>query len=426
MPAAPDGSKNGSSSNAAFPSHYAITDLGADAAPAALQSSSVHMFGARRFALRPCVVALSFLVAFAFGRASAANQGALFPAGVTRNLNAAIVRIARQNNLPSVAVGVRVPGLGEYRFVTGYSNLRTHQARQFAQPFRIASITKAFTAAAVLQLIDSGKLRKTDVMARWFPDFPNARLITVDDLLRMRSGIAAPNDDEVLAEVYDQPLAPAPTLAQMMATSAKLRAQFIKPNTQGRYTDLNYNILGGIAQKVTGHDIGDLITTNIIRKLALRDTSYPAGANLPGGLRGYGWNPRTHRFDDKTAFNPALAGAAGAMISSIADLQTYIRALCRGGLFTAQTQRAMLDGQTLEGTHTRYGEGIISDGRICGHSGTVNGFNTDLYYVENADAAIVISVNRLDKNNKPQTTPVLAKVLTTVQTQLVGNNAARP
>ena len=372
-----------------------------------------------------CIFAACLLAPQASVHGAVPNPNELFSRGVERRLNAAIVQIASRNNLPSVAVGVRVPGRGEYRFVTGYADLRTHARRQFEEPFRIASITKAFTAAAVLQLIDRGQLRKSDVMAKWFPGFPNARLITVDDLLRMRSGIAAPNDDQVLAAVYDRPLAQAPTLAQMIATSAKLGADFKKPNTQGRYTDLNYYILGGIVQRATGRGIGDVITANIIRRLSLHETSYPVGSALPGGLHGYGWNPRTHRFDDKTAFNPALAGAAGAMISSIPDLQTYIRVLCRGGLLSARTQRAMLQGQPLEGTGTRYGEGVISDGGICGHSGTVNGFNTDLYYVEKADAAIVVSVNRLDKDNKPQTTPVLAEVLKTVQTQLLRNNLSQ-
>jgi D-alanyl-D-alanine carboxypeptidase len=333
-------------------------------------------------------------------------------------LDAEIVAIVRQRNLPSAAVGVRVPGRCEYRFVAGYANLQSRSKRAFTQPFRIASVTKAFTAAAVLRLVDSGRLRKSDPLAKWYPGFPNARRITVDDLLRMRSGIAAPDDDQVLASVYDRPLQPAPSLEQMMAVSAQMRSSFKPPNTEGRYTDLNYYILGGIVQKVTGSSIGAVITRTIVQPLHLQETSYPASAALPGGLHGYGWNPRTRRFDDKTAFNPPLAGAAGAMISSIGDLQTYIRTLCAGGLFKPATQRAMLSGQTLAGTQTRYGEGVISNPGICGHSGTINGFNTDVYYLEKLDAAVVISVNRLDKDNKPQTTPILQAVLNAIQTQL--------
>jgi D-alanyl-D-alanine carboxypeptidase len=362
--------------------------------------------------LLACSTLLGVPAAAATSRATqpgVATKG-VFSEAETVRLETAIRKIVRDKNLPSAAVGVHIPGRRDFTFVTGYANLRTRAPRRFSQPFRIASITKAFTAAALLQLVDRKRLRKTDTLARWYPRFPNAAKITVDDLLRMRSGIAAPNDDEVLAAVYDDPLQKAPTLAQLMAQSAALRSRFKEPNTEGAYTDLNYFILGGIMRRVTGSEAGTLITTGIIDKLGLTETSYPTGVDLPGGLHGYGWNARTKRFDDKTAFNPPLAGTAGAMISSVGDLQTYIRVLCRGGLFTPGTQRAMLRGQALAGSTTRYGEGVITNPGICGHSGTINGFNTDLYYFEKLDAAVVVSVNRLDKDNKPQTTPILTLV----------------
>ena len=95
--------------------------------------------------------------------------------------------------------------------------LRTRAPRRFAQPFRIASITKTFVATAVLQLADRGQLQKTDLLEKWFPDFPNSSKITVDDLLRMRSGIAAQSDEEINDAIYDHPTISAPTLAQQMA-----------------------------------------------------------------------------------------------------------------------------------------------------------------------------------------------------------------
>jgi D-alanyl-D-alanine carboxypeptidase len=126
---------------------------------------------------------------------------------------------------------VSSPGKGEYAFVEGYSNLEAHLARTLEPPFRIASITKPFAATAVLILVDRGLLSKTDHIAKWYPQFPNANQITVDDLLRMRSGIPAPNDDEVLAQVYDAPLKAAPSLADNLASIARLKSDF-KPRIQ--------------------------------------------------------------------------------------------------------------------------------------------------------------------------------------------------
>jgi D-alanyl-D-alanine carboxypeptidase len=116
------------------------------------------------------------------------------------------------------------------------------------------------------------------------------------------------------------------------------------------------------------------------------------------------------RFDDKTLFNPPLAGAAGAVISSFADLRTFSRALCRGGLLKPETQLERLTGQPLVGTDAVYGEGVALGYGFCGHSGTINGFSTDMYYVAKLDASLVISVNRLDRDNKSQSTAILGVV----------------
>lgn len=118
---------------------------------------------------------------------AATRSNDLFAAAVARNLDRAIGNIVKQNNLPSVAVGVFVPGKGRYTFVEGFANLETRTARTLDQTFRIASITKTFAATAVLILVDRGLLQKTDKIAKWYPDFPNADRITIDDLLRMRS-----------------------------------------------------------------------------------------------------------------------------------------------------------------------------------------------------------------------------------------------
>lgn len=350
--------------------------------------------------------------------ASAQNARELFAPDVTRKLDAQLESIMKENNLPSVEVEIRVPGKGRYSFVRGLADIAADISRKRNEPFRIASITKPFAATAILVLVDRGILRKTDTISMWYPDFPNADIITIDDLLRMRSGIPAPNDDEVLARVYDHPLAPAPPFDEEMDSYEKLRSDFKPPNTIGVYTDFNYDILAAIVQRATGEDIGSLITETVIEPLHLSHTSYPTDTGVPGKLHGYGWNPSTEQFDDKTLLNPALAGAAGAVISNAEDLLTFSRALCTGKLLSPATFRAQMDGEPLQGTNALYGEGVALGSGVCGHSGTINGYSSDMYYFTQLDASLVINVNRLDRNNKSQSEPILGIVSKVILSEL--------
>jgi D-alanyl-D-alanine carboxypeptidase len=152
----------------------------------------------------------------------------------------------------------------------------------------------------------------------------------------------------------------------------------------------------------------ELMATYIIRRLHLRHTSYPTtDDSLPGGLHGYGLDPQTGTLVDKTLFNPALAGPAGAMISTVADLTRFVRVLCVGGLLTPETQAERMQGQPLQGTATEYGEGVITGPKVCGHSGTIPGFSTDMYYFPDIDATVVINVARLDRDDHSRSSPVL-------------------
>jgi CubicO group peptidase (beta-lactamase class C family) len=350
--------------------------------------------------------------------ASAEALKPLFAPGVTRKLDAQLESMMKENNLPSVEVDVLVPGKGRYSFVRGTADIAAGIPRKRNEPFRIASITKPFAATAILVLVDQGRLCKTDTISKWYPDFPNADKITIDDLLRMRSGIPAPNDDEVLARVYDHPLAPAPPFDEEMASYEALRKKFVTPNTIGRYTDFNYDILAAIAQKVTDKDIGALISELVIDPLHLSRTSYPTGTGLPGKLHGYGWNPATKSFDDKTLFNPPLAGAAGAVISNSEDLHTFSQALCTGKLLLPEAFNVQMQGEPLEGTNALYGEGVAVGPGVCGHSGTINGFSSDMYYFTKLNASLVINVNRLDRDNKSQSSAILDTVSKVILSEL--------
>jgi D-alanyl-D-alanine carboxypeptidase len=342
----------------------------------------------------------------------ATSGDARFSAENLKELDSTIARVMKDKNLPGVLVAVSVPGDGEYITAQGKANLDTGRAPDPDDQFRIGSATKTFVATAILQLVDEGKLSKSDTLSKWYPDFPNADRITIDDLLRMRSGIPDYWDEETLKQYYDNPLERV-TNEDVIKAAASKADQFEPPDRETKYNNTNYNILSAIIEKVSGNDINTQLSENILKPLGLKNTLYPTNDELPGELHGYGLNPQSGEFEDKTILNPTPADGAGAMISNLSDLGVWARALYNGDLLNPETQQARLQTQPAEGmAPTRYGEGIFEgiEG-VWGHGGEINGFSTDMWYIPKQDATIVISVNRCDETYDRQSGEVLLAVL---------------
>ena len=336
-----------------------------------------------------------------------------FSAANLQELDTTIAGVMRDNDLPGVLIGVSAPGQGDYISAQGSANLDTGAEPQPSDQFRVGSVTKTFVATAILQLVDQGKLSKSDKLSKWYPDFPNADEITIDNLLSMRSGIADYWDEETIKQYYDNPFENV-TNEDIIEAAAAKADQFEPPDQETKYTDTNYNILGAILEKVSGNDIATQLTENILIPLGLNNTFYPTNNELPGGLHGYGMNSQSGEFEDKTILNPAPADGAGAMISDLSDLGVWARALYNGDLLNPDTRQARLETQPLEGAPTGgagYGEGIGGNGGIWGHGGTISGFSTEMWYIPEQDASIVISVNRSDEEMDSHTGDVLLAVL---------------
>ena len=152
------------------------------------------------------------------GLAHAADR---FSAENIRKLDRIIADEIKTQNLPSVVVGVWVPGQGRYVTSMGKADLRTGRRREPTELFRIASITKTVIATAILQLVDENRLSKWDKISKWFPGFPHADRIRVDDLLRMRSGLADSIGQEFIDEYFRNRLTTL-TPADMIERGARL------------------------------------------------------------------------------------------------------------------------------------------------------------------------------------------------------------
>jgi D-alanyl-D-alanine carboxypeptidase len=333
------------------------------------------------------------------------------PRANAEQIDAAVATAIAQGNLPGVVLGVWIPGRGDHVTAQGLADIPAGLKRESDHPFRIASITKTFIATATLRLVDAGRLRLTDTLATWYPAFPNAQLITIDHLLRMRSGIPDSADADFLAEYYANPLIALDAEA-MIARAAARRGEFVPPGGATRYTNVNFMLLERIVEKASGSDIRSVLARQVFEPLGMRHTVYPAGTEFDSPLHGYSFEPASGLLVDRTLMNPVPAGGAGALVSTLQDLHTYARALCRGDLLMPATQRVRLQATPFEGAPEwlGYGQGVVRFGRFCGHNGTIFGFSSELWYLPKADAVIVINVNRLDADDQSRSTALFEAV----------------
>jgi D-alanyl-D-alanine carboxypeptidase len=352
---------------------------------------------------RGLLIIISLL--FMTGGCQCTNQKSAMqlPSELATQLDHLIESEMSSKNLPGVVVGVWIPARGNYLKAFGKANLATNTKRQVDDPFRIASITKTFTATVVLSLVDDGLLSTSDPLSKYLPDFPNAENITIRNLLRMRSGIADYADASLLNEWYNdvQKNYPPDTLIERMALNGN---EFTVAGQQTVYCNGNYTILAKVAEIASGRNFAYLVNEKVLLPLNLKSSSYPEPDNyiLGGSNRGYSWEDATSRFADKTEINTSCGNAAGAIISTMNDLTKYVRALYKGTLLSEATQQKRLEAESFEGAPTfeQYGEGIMKLGEFYGHNGTIFGFSTEMFYLPAEDAVIVINVSRLDLDDK--------------------------
>lgn len=141
-------------------------------------------------------------------------------------------------HVPAASVAVAIPGEGIWSATCGLARKEPPQPVVPDQPFQVASTAKTFTAAVVLQLVDEGKLKLDDTIDKWFPDAPNAKLTTIEHLLRHTSGLVSFNALPSLGTAYRTP-------AEVIALGTSQKPQFC-PDTNWSYTNTGYVFSPGI------------------------------------------------------------------------------------------------------------------------------------------------------------------------------------
>lgn len=256
-----------------------------------------------------------------------------------------------------------------------------------ASRFRIGSITKMFTASMILQLVEEGKLKLTDTLDKFLPQVPNARKITIEQILWHRSGI--PNvkrEPNAQGNVNTIPV----TKEEMLALIVKTTPDF-EPDTKRAYSNSGYQILGLILEKVTGKSYEETLKERISAKLGLKDT-YLATGNIDVSKNealtymnfGDGWKPvsETH---------PSILFSAGAIVSTPHDLAKFIQALFEGKIMSKESLARMKTIRDGEGAGM---EAMPFAGKtFYGHTGGADNYGAVLAYLPEEKLAIAYTTN---------------------------------
>lgn len=270
----------------------------------------------------------------------------------------------------------------------GVADIRTNAPVNPRSRFRIGSLTKPFVATTVLQLAGEGRVELDAPVERYLPGVVrgadnDGRQITVRQLLQHTSGLPDVLDHLSPLEVLKDPLRHWD--ARELVDIALPHPREFAPGKGWGYSSTNYLLAGMIIESVTGHPYGDEIRRRVIRPLGLHDTFVPQDApGIPGPHpRGY-VRPQSDLVDI-TRLNPSVAGAAGGMISSAADLDRFLAALLRGRLLKPAQLREMLDARPTGRTSgSEYGLGLewvpVANSSTCkdgfwGHDGDMLGFS---------------------------------------------------
>lgn len=326
---------------------------------------------------------------------SAVQPARPFSPALTDKLDTAIAEAMNTAGIPGALVGIWSPE-GQYVTAVGVADTETGSPMKTDFYSRIGSVTKTFTATAVLQLAGEGELGLDDPIGRYVPGVPDGEAITVRQLASMRSGLA----DYTKADGFQAAVQADPrrdfSPAELLDWAFALPPLF-PPGRAFEYSNTNYILLGLLVEKVGGMPLADYLTEHILVPLGMTDTILPAGTHFP--------DPHAHGYTeplegagppvDATGWTASITWAAGAMVSTLQDLRIWVPALGTGALIKPdlrEQQRDIATGPD-EPADFGYGLGVFTVADWVGHNGSVPGYQTVATYLPQREMTLVVMVN---------------------------------
>jgi CubicO group peptidase (beta-lactamase class C family) len=330
-----------------------------------------------------CLAALLFLASFAQQKDA-------------RQLTAAFDKILSEQfpaNGPGATAIVSRKGQVLYHKALGKANMELNIPMQASNVFRIGSITKQFTAVAILQLAEQGKLNLQDEITKYFPDYPTqGNKITIEHLLTHTSGIR----NYTSIKDYDKKLMQDMTPAEMVDYFKNQPMRFA-PGTRWEYSNSGYFLLGQIIEKVSGKTYPDYLEEVFFKPLGMANSSYASDKKIIAN-RADGYTTGSKGIENAPYISMTQPYAAGSILSTVEDLYKWNSAVKSNKLLKKESlEKALTRYKLADGKETAYGYGwrmgYIQESPMIWHGGLITGFFSMAMYLPKEDVFVAVLSN---------------------------------
>jgi CubicO group peptidase (beta-lactamase class C family) len=309
------------------------------------------------------------------------------------SIDEAAAEVLQTTGAPSASVAVVRDGAIAYIHAYGLATIEPPTPATTEMRYSIGSISKQFTAAAILLLAEDRKLSLDDKVAKWLPDLTRANEVTIRQLLSMTSGY-----QDYWPQDYVMPPMMRPTTAQQIMNGwAKIPLDF-EPGSKWQYSNTNYVIAGAIVERVSGKPLLEFLQMRIFTRLGMKsvvNTDEAAlGPGEPGRYLRYGLGAPRPAPKEGSGWLFAMGELAmSARDLALWDISTNDQTILKPASYQAMQTNTLLNN----GIATGYGLGVqvgMSAGRrVMSHTGEVSGFTAANQIYPDDKAAVVVLTN---------------------------------
>lgn len=312
----------------------------------------------------------------------------VFAQSLENKIDSLILTVLDNENDPGGVFMVAHNGKTIYEKAFGKANLELDVNLTPQSVFQLGSMTKQFTAIAVLMLEEQGKLNVGDPVSKYVPDYPSGEKITLHHLLTHTSGIKDFTKMKSLSTIAQKEMSP-----KMMVDFFKNEPSDFAPGEKFDYNNSGYVLLGYIIELVSGEQYEDFIRKHIFEKIGMNQSYYASDRQVIN-KRAYGYQKKEERYVNKTVISFSVPFSSGSLMSTSGDMLKWQRALNQNLLLSAaETQKAFRKYKLNNGEEFAYGYGWhireIDGTPTREHGGSIFGFKTMGVYIPSEDIYVI-------------------------------------